>query len=296
MAKNASAAQLETICRGVEQVTGRSPDGQARWVKVLPCKDGMVRLEARLFADEAALVLNAVDTAITAGDASAEAPAPASAEASRRREARPDGLVQVAEAYLAGRRPEARPAGERHQLVVCVREDPLLPGGISAEAEGIGQVPPETLRRLACDASLTRVTVDEHDTPLDVGRKSRVVPPAMRRALVARDRGCRFPGCTNHRWIDAHHIEHWAEGGETRADNLVLLCATHHRLVHEGGFRLLGNAADLRFERPDGTPLVVPLKAAKLPALPPARPPRPPPMLPPNIHWAIGAAMPRAVL
>lgn len=286
MAKNASAAQLETICRGVEQVTGKSAEGGARWVKVTPCKDGMVRVEARLRPDEAGLVVKAIEAAME--EMTAESSEGASAEA------RPDGLVRVAEAFLAGQRPNGRPGAERHQLVVCVREDALMPGGVSAEAEAVGQVASETLRRLACDASVTRVTVDAEGTPLDVGRKARVVPPALRRALGARDRGCRFPGCTNHRWVDAHHIEHWAEGGATRADNLILLCAAHHALVHEGGFRVRGTAGDLRFERPDGTPITTPTTTPPAGPLPPSTPPRPPPMHRPDYHWAIGAALPRA--
>ena len=72
--------------------------------------------------------------------------------------------------------------------------------------------------------------------PLSVGRKTRSVPPALRRALASRDRGCRFPGCTNHRTVDAHHIQHWANGGATSLDNLVQLCRHHHRLLHEGGY------------------------------------------------------------
>ena len=286
MAKNATASQLETICRGVEQVTGKTPAGQSRWLTVRPCKDGMVRLEARLDPDEAALILKAVEAAIE----------DASAEALSRSEARPEGLVRVAESFLAGQRAEGRPGGERHQLLVCVREDPLHPGGVSAQVDGVGQVAPETLRRLARDASLTRVVVDEEGTPLDVGRKPRTVPPAMRRALVARDRGCRFPGCTNHRWVDAHHIAHWVDGGATRTDNLILLSVAHHRLVHEGGFRLCGDAANPRFERPNGSPIVLPPRTAGSPALPPARPPRPPMMLPPNYHWAVGTALPRQAL
>jgi HNH endonuclease len=72
--------------------------------------------------------------------------------------------------------------------------------------------------------------------PLNVGRKTRTIPPAIRRALFARDKeGCRFPGCTNRHYVDGHHIKHWANGGETRLSNLVLLCRFHHRLVHEGG-------------------------------------------------------------
>jgi hypothetical protein len=92
------------------------------------------------------------------------------------------------------------------------------------------------------------------DGALDIGRKSRAVPTAMRRALDLRDGGrCRFPGCENSRWVDAHHIVHWARGGHTKLDNLVLLCGRHHRLVHEGGFSVTRSAkGEIRFRRPDG--------------------------------------------
>jgi hypothetical protein len=86
---------------------------------------------------------------------------------------------------------------------------------------------------------------------LDVGRKTRTVPPAIRRALDYRDGGCRFPGCGN-RFCDAHHIKHWADGGETRLDNLVLLCRRHHRAVHEEGFGVEMVGVGVRFNWPDG--------------------------------------------
>ena len=76
----------------------------------------------------------------------------------------------------------------------------------------------------------------ENGEPLSIGRKSRSIPPAMRRALRIRDEGCRFPGCTHDKFVDGHHIHHWADGGEMSLDNLVLLCRHHHHLVHEGGF------------------------------------------------------------
>ena len=109
------------------------------------------------------------------------------------------------------------------------------------------------MRRIACDGSLLHLSEDIAGNPLDIGRKTRAVPPAMRRALQARDSGCRFPGCSHRRFVDAHHIEHWADGGKTSIDNLVLLCRGHHRLVHEGGFGL-EKIADgrMRFTRPDG--------------------------------------------
>jgi Domain of unknown function (DUF222)/HNH endonuclease len=95
----------------------------------------------------------------------------------------------------------------------------------------------ETARRLSCDASKIEVTVDQNGEPLNIGRKSRLIPPGIRRALRLRDDGCRFPGCTHKYFIDAHHMKHWADGGETSLDNLVELCRYHHRLLHEHGFR-----------------------------------------------------------
>jgi hypothetical protein len=93
----------------------------------------------------------------------------------------------------------------------------------------------ETARRLACDASVVALIEDENGEPLNVGRKTRTISSPLRRFLKARDKGCRFPGCTNTRHIDAHHIRHWANGGETKPSNLVSLCGFHHRKVHEGG-------------------------------------------------------------
>lgn len=110
----------------------------------------------------------------------------------------------------------------------------------------------ETIRRLGCEAGLVPVLHDGEEI-LSVGRKTRAVPPAIRRALRLRDRGCRFPGCTHHRHVDAHHIRHWADGGETKLSNLVELCGRHHRLLHEGGYGLkFTDDGALVFTRPDG--------------------------------------------
>ncbi|HXZ57680.1 MAG TPA: HNH endonuclease signature motif containing protein, partial [Gaiellaceae bacterium] len=114
----------------------------------------------------------------------------------------------------------------------------------------------ETARRLACDSSVVEIREREGAT-LSVGRRTRSVPPALRRALRRRDRGCRFPGCENHRFVDAHHVRHWAHGGETRLDNLVLLCRRHHRLVHEGGYLVERvSESELRFRDPRGGPIL----------------------------------------
>jgi len=121
----------------------------------------------------------------------------------------------------------------------------------------------ETYERLSCDASVVVMHHDADGSVLDVGRKTRSIPPAVRRALMARDPRCQFPGCSSRR-CDAHHLTHWAHGGATSLDNLVHLCRWHHRLVHEGSYRIVRDGAgDVRVMRPDGTPL---------PAVP--RPPR----------------------
>ena len=131
----------------------------------------------------------------------------------------------------------------------------------------------ETSQRLSCDASLVHMRHDTDGAVLDVGRKTRTIPPSIRRALTARDTSCRFPGCTSRR-CDAHHLTHWADGGKTSVDNLVLLCRRHHRAVHEGGLGVVrGTDGVLTFLRPDGAPLhVAPAAPPGLPALHDAMP------------------------
>jgi hypothetical protein len=181
-------------------------------------------------------------------------------------ELRADALVVMADAVLANG-PAARSGGDRYQVVVHVDAPNLRGerGGRCETADG-APVAAETARRLACDASI--VTMLEGDgTALNVGRKTRSIPPALRRALAARDRGCCFPGCTARRFVDAHHIEHWAHGGETKLGNLVQVCRHHHRLLHEGGYGVARERdGRLVFRRPDGRLI------AACPAPPGARP------------------------
>jgi Domain of unknown function (DUF222)/HNH endonuclease len=144
---------------------------------------------------------------------------------------------------------------DRFQIVVHVDGAALAAGSESGQAvlasSGV-RVSAETSRRLACDAGRVAMVHDARGNVLDVGRRTRTVPPAIRRALDQRDRGCRFPAC-GLRFCDAHHIAHWADGGATRLDNLLLLCRFHHRLVHEGGCRVeLTTAGEVRFRLPDG--------------------------------------------
>jgi predicted restriction endonuclease len=99
-----------------------------------------------------------------------------------------------------------------------------------------------------------RVVLSERSEPLDVGRRSKVVPPPLRRAVIVRDRRCRFPGCDRpHTWCDAHHIVHWADGGPTALSNLILLCRQHHRAIHAGRARLDMDDGLPVFRRSDGS-------------------------------------------
>jgi hypothetical protein len=155
---------------------------------------------------------------------------------------RADALARVVEGFLAGVGSE-RPindlsGGDRYMVNIHTDVETLKEDGTGAESEieDRGNVPAETSRRLSCDCSIVHWHEDAQGDPLNIGRKTRSIPPAIRRALKRRDQGCRFPGCTCSRFVDAHHIQHWADGGETSMDNLVLLCRTHHRLVHEAGY------------------------------------------------------------
>ena len=242
----------------------------------------MLVIHARLPAEQGAIVLQALEAgaevlrraargevAPTANDSaessatraahdSAESRRPISAPSPYRPDQsfaarRADALSLMAETLLKHGAAEASP-GESHQVVVyvdaAVLADPTRDG--RAEIEDGPPIAVETVRRLLCDGSVVPMTDDADGNPLDVGRKTRAIPPALRRALKSRDGGCRFPGCSHRRFADGHHIQHWADGGETKLDNLVMLC-THHRLVHEEGFTVgRDTAGQLVFRTPDG--------------------------------------------
>jgi hypothetical protein len=145
----------------------------------------------------------------------------------------------MAERSLSG---EESTSAERYQVVVHADSAALANEGEGGCALEDGPaLAPETAQRVACDASI-----------VENGRKRRAAPTAVRRALRARDRGCRFPGCENRRFVDAHHVQHWSRGGETKLENLVLLCRRHHTLVHEGGYSLERSNEELVFRDPWG--------------------------------------------
>jgi hypothetical protein len=249
-----TGAQLERLCRGYR--TAMTADNvlppPERSVRRRDLPGGMVKLEVVLSPDEAALVLTALDRAREvpqeqAGDASAET----SAE-DPKLPSRADGMVALAESYLAGNTGTGN-GGERFQVMVHVDQDPLAPDGVLAGTLDDGtRVSAETLRRVACDCGLLAQGGHGELSTVSIGRRSRSIPPAIRRALRLRDRGCAFPGCTHDRFLHGHHIQHWLHGGETSVGNLALLCTHHHRLVHEGGWSVERTAhGELCFRAPD---------------------------------------------
>jgi hypothetical protein len=223
LARHSTASQLENICRLTRQIQPqRRTMDERRAFTVRDTEDGMVRIELRLRPEEAARV-------ITACEASGGT--------------RVDGMVAMAEATLRGIAPDRPPVEVLVHVDAATLEGHNEHAGMSAEAS----------RRLLCDAGIVAVLDDARGEPLDVGRRTRSISAALRRALIARDGGCRFPGCTNRRWIDGHHIKHWCDGGDTSLKNTVLLCGRHHTLVHEGGFSVVADAADgPRFLDPRG--------------------------------------------
>jgi hypothetical protein len=145
---------------------------------------------------------------------------------------------------------------DRYQVVVHLERDLLsgTDGAVAASLDDGTRVSSEAFRRIACDAGIVPATVDERGDILDIGRRTRAIPTAIRRALWLRDRGCRFPGCSNQRFLHGHHIQHWLHGGATALANLVSLCSRCHRRVHEGGLTIRFDAAGaLAVVAPDGT-------------------------------------------
>jgi hypothetical protein len=151
-----------------------------------------------------------------------------------------DALVQMAKGYLAGGKEKTSCTADHYQVMVHAAAVAVDEEALRGEPDETSKsdLPIETVRRLCCDSALLTVTENEKGDPLHVGRKHRVVQPALRRALSARDKCCRFTGCSHDKWLDAHHVVHWADGGETSLENTMLLCSKHHRLLHEGNFRI----------------------------------------------------------
>jgi hypothetical protein len=213
---------------------------------------GMVRVDGQLDPETGETLMTALG-AVQGAETRSRRPDDDRTPAQRRA----DALGEICRQWLDGTdRPMV--GGERPHLTVTVTAEALARGSSEAgELDHAGPVPHELARRVACDASVMRVVMAGKSEPLDVGRRTALISAAVRRAVIVRDGHCRFPGCDRpHTWCDAHHILHWADGGPTAVENLMLLCRRHHRMIHRpGGFRLTVQEDRPVFRRPDGSPL-----------------------------------------
>ena len=261
LAQAGSAANLERLVRGWKaldrrsELTAEQMRHRTRRFSAFVDGDGMVVVRGRLDPEVGALLMRAVEAATDAlfreEDRDATTPTLVNERHTELEERTPeqrraDAMGLIAERALAAGFGEAEkdsrsPApisgsrAERYQVMLHVEEATLReftePG--QSELEDGTRVSAETSRRISCDCGVVAIGHGPDGQVMSAGRRSRTVPPALRRALEARDRGCRFPGC-GLRFTEAHHIVHWADGGETSLRNTVLLCRTHHRSVHEG--------------------------------------------------------------
>jgi hypothetical protein len=276
-ARECTARELEKVVRGwkllsrADEAELERRRHRQRYLSVFPDEEGMYLIRGRIPAEVGAVLMRAIEAAADAlhhagEDWAAEGGdrGPRTAEATPRQR-RADALGLVAERALqagfgageagadaGGDQGEEEPGpsaqapaplsgtrAERYQVFLHVDDATLSEGeepGRSHLEDGT-RLSAETSRRLTCDASVVRVVHGNGGKVLDVGRRTRTVPPAIRRALEVRDGGCTFPGC-GLRFTEAHHIVHWSQGGETNLGNTVLLCRIHHRAVHEEGFRV----------------------------------------------------------
>jgi hypothetical protein len=263
-----TAAHVERIVRGWRRVDRRAEARESalrharRGLRVYQDEDGMVVVRGRLEPEVGALLMQALAAAREALYQRARVPdgdagrGHISAEMASLAQRQADALVLLAETALHHGLDPGAP-GERYQVVVHVDApaltDPEQPG--QSVLEDGAHVSAETSQRLACDASRVVMRHDAEGRVVEIGARTRTIPPALRRALHHRDRGCRFPGC-GVRFGQGHHLQHWAQGGPTTLSNLALLCRRHHRAVHEEGFQVSrGPDGALRFKRPDGRPL-----------------------------------------
>jgi hypothetical protein len=268
-ARRHDVRDLERVVRSWhERVSRDDPDRflhERRGLHVSRTFMGAVRLDGTFDPEAGEVILAAVSSIVDAEIRSSDDRRSGGDDRRTPAQRRADALTELCRSWLD--RPDRPPiGGERPHVNVTVDLDALTKGPgdqrsrdrverSTAELDRVGPVSVDTARRLACDASVVRIVLGAPSQPLDVGRQTAVVPAALRRAVIVRDGGCRFPGCDRpHDWCDAHHVVHWADGGPTALANLLLLCRRHHRLVHtRGGFGLALEDGRPTFRRPDGT-------------------------------------------
>lgn len=255
-----TASHVEQVARSyrraldTQELTREAIQDRDQCLSFFTEPDGSMAIRGRVPAEIGALFKRALEAAEDSLPIPRDVPAGTSGEdLHRSRKRRVEALATLAESFLSTG-PRDLSGSDRQQIVVHVDAETLKHGLAGrCELEQGPSMAAETARRLACDASVVTIIENNQGEPLNVGRRIRAIPPGIRRALKSRDKGCRFPGCSFKRFVDGHHVKHWADGGETSLANLVTLCRFHHRQVHEGRvvIQTLNDGA-FRFVRPDG--------------------------------------------
>ncbi len=254
-ALDASVSDVKRICEGynwIQDDNGVAENERAiqqwssRSLTWNEASNGSTKIQLVLPPELAQAFLNSVEQSLNQLSTSNNAPDTSLSQS------RADAAVLMAEASLqnAGR---AIATADRYQVSISVDANALattkspIPTANSTNTptkrptlNGVGPVAIETARRIACDCSLSinEQNKENQSEPTNIGRKSRIWPNAMARAIKERDQHCAWPGCTHARHLHIHHIKHWADGGETSVHNGVCLCSYHHTLVHEGGYTI----------------------------------------------------------
>jgi len=265
LARSSTAGEVERVVRALRSAPSADVEvanrGHARrFLEWSWEPDGSLAVRGRLPAEDGAAFIEMIETAAAAihGAPNPRSPADRADQLPDRPPpwgaCRADALAEV-----------ARSGSPRTQVVLHVDEAALActaataseRAGETCELEDGPAMPSESARRLACDAELILAARGD-DGSIDYGRTRRVVSAPLRTSLERRDRHCRYPGCERRHDLHAHHIKHWAHGGATDKDNLVLLCRFHHRLVHEDGFTVQrARDGTFLFARPDRRPVPV---------------------------------------
>ena len=240
---NATASQVDEYClqrRNANRAVSIKDVKRIHKARYLSCQhhsDGASTISVELPRESADLLMKAIEIA-AARDAAEVKDAVKEDDSYFAKQA--DALLTIVQDFLVGGSHKPTGTADHYQVIVHVDQQVLL----GNDESGKSDLPVESVRRLTCDTGIVEVTEDDVGEPLNVGRKHRVVSPMLKRALLSRDRCCRFPGCTHDKWLDAHHVVHWINGGETSAGNTLLLCSKHHHLLHEGGYTIQKNRPD----------------------------------------------------
>jgi hypothetical protein len=254
IAQHGTASHVEQVVRKYRSENRADEDKteieqqQDRELVYYQDKDGSWVIHARLPAEAGSIVVKAIeavavteqqDVSVSAETFLEEEEGQPAAPRKTFSQARADAIVSMAEHFLA----TCDQNGQWQGLKGAERCQVMLHVGIGTlqnrcDLDGKHWISAKTAKRLSCDASLVTVLENDKGQVLNIGRRARTVPPSIKRALDLRDKTCRVPGCCNTRYLDAHHIQHWSDGGETSLDNLVHLCRHHHRQLHQGLFNI----------------------------------------------------------